>query len=113
MPEVLFPNTHRHCQFSLCCWLSEVKIVHFVGHRLLRKPAADRFGSEYAVMEVLFGRVHRRGQDERLEEGKQRPQRMLDHQGVTLAAAGRGQKHRLAAQRGGLDQVEECLNSPV
>ncbi|TPQ46391.1 two-component sensor histidine kinase [Prosthecomicrobium hirschii] len=61
------------------------------------------------VEELLLGRIDGRRRDGGPEEGEERPERMLDHQGVALAAAGRGNDQRLAGQGGGIDQVEEML----
>src|SRR2546427_1394158 len=61
------------------------------------------------VHEILVGRVHAQRQRARLEEAEQRPQLVVDHQGMALTATGGRQQHGLVDQGVLVDEVEEVL----
>ena len=46
------------------------------------------------------------------EEAEERPQAVLDHEGVAQAAAGGGQRHRHAGHPGRVDEIEDVLEQP-
>uniref|UniRef100_A0A914YQ42 Uncharacterized protein n=1 Tax=Panagrolaimus superbus TaxID=310955 RepID=A0A914YQ42_9BILA len=62
-----------------------------------------------ALGEIAIGCVHAQGQGAGLEEAEERPQLMVDHQRVALAAAGGGQQDRGIDQRILVDEIEEVL----
>lgn len=82
------------------------------GHRPLhRQPCALDQGVvvHAAISEITVGGVHAQGQGAGLEEAEERPQLVVDHQCVALAAAGGGQQDGGVDQRILVDEVEEVL----
>ena len=77
-------------------------------HRAI-EPLERRAREKLPVREVAVCGVDAGRQGRRLEEAEERPQVMLDHQSVTVPTAGRGEQHRLACERGGVEKVEEML----
>src|SRR5471030_1896699 len=61
------------------------------------------------IREIGFGGVDANRQGQGLEETEQRPQLMIEHQCMPLAATGRGQQHGGVDQRIEIDQVEQVL----
>ncbi|WP_281408704.1 hypothetical protein [Methylobacterium sp. WL1] len=61
------------------------------------------------VAEIRIGRVDRSRDLQRAEEAEERPESVLDHQGVARPATCGHDGHRLAGQRGRIDQVEQVL----
>ena len=61
------------------------------------------------VREILVGRVNTQRQRARLKKAEQRPQLVVDHQGMALAAAGGSQQDRLVDQGVLVNEVEEVL----
>ena len=78
--------------------------------RAMRSRSAGAVGSpsvKSRSRSIDAGRQRRR-----LEEAEERPELVLDHQGMPVSAAGRGQQHRLADEIGRRDKVEQVLEEP-
>ena len=86
-----------------------------VQHELVdgaRNALEQRWRGWLAIFEVPSRSVDSGRQRSRLEEAEERPELVLDHQGVTVSAAGCGEQHRLADEIGRRDKVEQVLEEP-